>query len=82
MKEANKAQRKLQSRKISLKNIGDGDLNKVEILFCTDATYASLKHEPSQGAYLVVYVVPVAWQSKKISRVTTSPPAFGNTGTE
>ena len=54
LKEANKVLRKLQSRKVSLKTPNEGDLKKAEILFCTDATHASLKRESSQGAYLVV----------------------------
>lgn len=49
-----------------------GDFKRVEILFCTDATDASLKFESFQGAYLVAYVVPVVSQSEKISRVTKS----------
>ena len=44
----------------------------------TDATHASLKCGSSQGAYIICLsgndkMVPVVWQSKKISRVTKSP---------
>ena len=72
LKEANKVLRKLQSRKVSLKIAYMGDFKRVEILFCTDATDASLKFDSFQGAYLVAYVVPVVSQSEKISRVTKS----------
>ena len=69
LKEANKELRKLQSREVSLKIANIGEFKRVEILFCTDA---SLKFESFQGAYLVAYVVPVASQSEKISRVRKS----------
>lgn len=69
LKEANKVLRKLQSREVSLKIANIGEFKRVEILFCTDA---SLKFESFQGAYLVAYVVPVASQSEKISRVRKS----------
>ena len=78
LKEANKALRKLKSKKVRLKIPNVGDLAKVEILCFTDATHASLKCGSSQGAYIICLfgndkVVPVVWQSKKISRVTKSP---------
>ena len=53
LKEANKALRKLKSKKFSLKIPNVGDLASVEILCFTDTTHTSLKCCSSQGAYII-----------------------------
>ena len=56
-----------------------GKAGDLRVLCCSDATHASLPNGASQGAYIVFLlgknnkVVPIAWQSKKICRVTKSP---------
>ena len=77
--EANKAIRKLQSRQLSISIPDLGKADDLRILYYSDATHASLPNGASQGAYIVFLsgknnmVAPIAWQSKKICRVTKSP---------
>jgi len=78
LKEANKSIRKMKNCEVTLKICNIGDLKKAEILCYTDATHASLKCGASQGAYIILLhgngkVIPITWQSKKVSRVTKSP---------
>ena len=78
LKQANKAVRKLKNKDVEIKIPDIGDIAKVKIICYTDATHASLTCGSSQGAYLILLhgnhkVVPLSWQSKKLSRVTKSP---------
>ena len=56
-----------------------GKAEDLRVLCYSDATHASLPNGASQGAYIVFLlgknnmVAPIAWQSKKICRVTKSP---------
>ena len=55
-----------------------GKAEDLRVLCYSDATHASLPHDASHGAYIVSLlgknnmVAPIAWQSKKICRVTKS----------
>ena len=54
-------------------------MEEVTVICFSDATHASLPSGASQGAYIVFLrgrngkVVPISWQSKKLSRITKSP---------
>ena len=79
IKQANCALRKMKNKELTLHfpplNLND----KFEIVVYSDATYASLNDGSSQGTHIVFLkgasgnVCPIAWQSKKLNRVTKSP---------
>ena len=75
----NKAIRKMKGNEVKLKFCKLGKMSEVSVLCFSDATYASLPSGASQGAYLIFLsnpagrVVPISWQSKKLSRVTKIP---------
>ena len=78
LKQANKTLRKLKNQNIDINIPNIGDMMKVEIICYTDATHASLSCGSSQGAFIIFLhgngkVVPLSWQSKKLTRVTKSP---------
>ena len=68
--EANKAVRKLKSKRVDLKFPNLGDPNKLKVISYSDATYASLADGSSQGAFIVLlkgennFVAPISRQSK------------------
>ena len=79
IKQANRALRKMKNNDLTL-HFPSIDLNgHFDIVVYSDATYASLNDGASQGAHIVFvkdgsnHVCPIAWQSKKLNRVTKSP---------
>ena len=82
--EANKAIKKLQQRdEVKLRFPKLGKIENMKVICYTDATHASLPSGASQGAFIVFLagggkVAPIAWQSKKLHRVTKSPLASEN----
>ena len=77
--EANKAVRKLKSKRVDLKFPNLGNPSKLKVISYSDVTYASLADGSFQGAIIVLlkgennFVAPISWQSKKLNRVTKSP---------
>ena len=77
--DANKAVKKLKSGSVSINFVSLGEPHLLEVVAYSDATYASLEDGSSQGAFVIFVrghnekMVPIAWQSKKLTRVTKSP---------
>ena len=77
--DANKALAKLKSKKVDIKFPPLGRPEKLRVIAYSDATHNSLPDGSSQGGILVFLqgenkkVVPISWQSRKLTRVTKSP---------
>ena len=77
--DANKALVKMKSKKVEVKFPPLGRPEGLRVVAYSDATYNSLPDGSSQGGILVFLlgdnnrVVPISWQSKKLTRVTKSP---------
>ena len=65
--EANKALRKLKSKRVDLKFPNLANLSKLNVISYFDATYASLANGSSQGSFIVLlkgknnFVAPISW---------------------
>ena len=70
LKEANKTPRKLKNKDVEIHNPIVGDMRREKIVCYTGGTHANLSCGSSQVAYYKV--VPLSWQSKKLTRVIKS----------
>ena len=79
MLEANKALRKFQKYRVKICFPSLGSPGNLGVRVYSDATYASMPDGSSQGGHIVFLkggngkVVPISWQSKRLTRVTKSP---------
>ena len=76
--EANKAVSKIKSKNLGVKFGEIASLQEIDVICHADASHASLPDGSSQGGYLVAIqgkkgLIPISWQSKKLTRVTKSP---------
>ena len=75
---ANKAVKKMKSTSVRVLFPKLGDVSKLHVVAFSDAAHANLPSGASQGGMVVFLagngrVAPIAWQSKKLDRVTKSP---------
>jgi len=75
---ANKTINKLKTQDVKIVTPAFKEIEKSDIVCFSDATHASLRCGSSQGAHIIFLkenekVIPIAWQSKKLQRVTKSP---------